>query len=116
MNEILKAPFAKIDIEKGLIILFNHEPKIDYYKNVIVEIDNNNVMKIKADFVKNSVTLSRLFVEDMKNKPDERDVEYGYKNPIDFFTGTKKPYVYGWYRLKETKPFKAKLSKWTIKY
>ena len=113
-----KSNYAVIDEDHNRIKLYDTYPFTGLFdtklKNVKVLIDGDTIEihgdEILFDFTSYSTDLSKL-----KREPDEAYIRMRYKNIMDFFRRIKTPYVKaGWYRLKETRPYRTITNKWTL--
>lgn len=118
MVKEIKSKYASVNIYNSVIKLYDKEPSDDIMlKNVIIKINSDATIEVFGDRIEWACTnLTDEFLEDMVLIPHDRYIKYGYKNIIDIFKGIKKPYVYGWYKLAETKPYHSIMNKWYIEY
>jgi hypothetical protein len=110
--------YAVIDEDHNRIKLYDKYPLstgfLTKLQNVKVLI-NGDTIEIQGDEIMFDFTFYSKDLSEFKNEPHENYVHMRYKNIIHFFRGIKTPYVKsGWYRLKETQPYKTITNKWTL--
>jgi len=122
MYKEIKSNYAGIDNGSNSMLkvyLNETEPCITNFlfilKNVTINFIKDDIIEVVGERIECDFAFEDTFLEDMKNKPDEKYIKMGYKSIFDFFKGVKKPYVkMGWYKLKTTKPYRCLTSNWYV--
>tara|TARA_R110000744_G_scaffold374868_1_gene487945 strand:- start:696 stop:1058 length:363 start_codon:yes stop_codon:yes gene_type:complete len=118
--ELIKSKFAQINTETRKVTLLSRAPSSNGFdtvlENVSIVIEDSNILTISGDkwqwgFFCHSVSLSKVNRNVVK-----RHLKFRYEGIKDFFKRIQQPYVKGWVRYEDNKPFNAKLSEWSLYY
>ena len=118
--ELIKSKFAQIDNRNKQIILLNEPPSTNgletTIENVSITIEENTILTISGNAWHWGLVFDKTPLNEIEGNVVKHHLKFRYEGISDFFNRIKKPYVSGWYRYEDNKPFNAKFSQWSLYY
>jgi hypothetical protein len=110
-----------IDEAKRIIEIYDHDnmksgPNDKVIDDAFLSFDENRVLTITGKLRIWKHTFTKLYLEDMEEKPMQHYVKQGHKGTFDWFSGKLKDYVQSWYRLERKEEYIATMNVWTFIY